>query len=64
MIFGIWNSHTSIGNIVGGLLAGYYVDTDWAFSFIVPGLIITVVGVLVWAFLPPQPHGKKIISIA
>ena len=60
LIFGIWNSHTSIGNIVGGLLAGYYVDTDWAFSFIVPGLIITVVGVLVWAFLPPQPHGKKI----
>ena len=64
MIFGIWNSHTSIGNIVGGLLAGYYVDTDWAFSFIVPGLIITVVGVLVWAFLPPRPHGKTNISIA
>lgn len=40
LIFGIWNSHTSIGNIVGSLIAAHYVETDWANSFIVPGILI------------------------
>jgi len=54
-IFGVWNAHTSIGNIVGGILAGSFVDTDWGLSFIAPGLIITVMGVLVWFWLPVKP---------
>jgi len=54
-VFGVWNAHTSIGNIVGGLLAGTFVDSDWALSFIVPGLIISAMGVVVWFILPVQP---------
>ena len=61
LIFGIWNSHTSIGNIVGGLLAGYFVDTNWGLSFIVPGSIIVGFGFVIWMFLPSEPRGKPII---
>jgi len=55
LVFGVWNAHTSIGNIVGGLLAGTFVDSDWALSFIVPGLIISAMGIVVWFILPVQP---------
>ena len=58
LVFGIWNSHTSIGNIVGGLLAGYFVETNWGLSFVVPGLIIAAFGVVIFIFLPSCPHGK------
>ncbi|GAB6020611.1 hypothetical protein CHUAL_003286 [Chamberlinius hualienensis] len=55
-IFGIWNSHTSVGNILGSLIAGYYVDNDWGMSFIVPGVIIGFLGLLVFLFLITNPH--------
>jgi len=28
LIMGIWNSHTSLGNILGALLAGHFVNTN------------------------------------
>lgn len=56
LIFGIWNSHTSIGNILGSLIAGYYVETDWSLSFIVPGLIIGAVGFVLFLFLVVSPN--------
>jgi len=37
LIFGIWNSHTSIGNMLGTYIAAHYVDSDWSMSFVVPG---------------------------
>ena len=64
LIFGIWNSHTSIGNIVGGLLAGHFVDTNWGLSFIVPGLIIFFFGFVIWMFLPSKPEGKIFFVIS
>ena len=30
LIMGIWNSHTSFGNIIGSLIAAYFVESDWA----------------------------------
>ena len=27
LIMGLWNSHTSLGNILGALLAGHFVNT-------------------------------------
>jgi OPA family glycerol-3-phosphate transporter-like MFS transporter 1/2 len=55
LIFGLWNSHTSIGNILGSLIAAEYVETDWSLSFIIPGLIIGVVGFVLFLFLVVNP---------
>ncbi|KAH8271593.1 hypothetical protein KR018_010307 [Drosophila ironensis] len=56
LIFGIWNSHTSIGNILGTLIAAHYVESDWALSFVVPGIIIAAIGFLLFLFLVDQPE--------
>lgn len=48
---GIWNSHTSVGNILGSLIAGIWVSSKWGLSFIVPGIIIAAVGVACFFFL-------------
>uniref|UniRef100_A0A8C5GNS3 Glucose-6-phosphate exchanger SLC37A2 n=1 Tax=Gouania willdenowi TaxID=441366 RepID=A0A8C5GNS3_GOUWI len=50
-IMGVWNSHTSVGNILGSLIAGVFVSSSWGMSFIVPGLIIASTGVLCFFFL-------------
>uniref|UniRef100_A0A8C0YTN5 Glucose-6-phosphate exchanger SLC37A2 n=2 Tax=Cyprinus carpio TaxID=7962 RepID=A0A8C0YTN5_CYPCA len=50
-IMGIWNSHTSVGNILGSLIAGVYVSSSWGLSFIVPGIIIASAGVICFLFL-------------
>lgn len=56
LIFGIWNSHTSIGNILGTLIAAQYVEKDWALSFIMPGIIIAVIGFVLFLFLVDCPE--------
>lgn len=48
---GVWNSHTSVGNILGSLIAGYWVSTCWGLSFIVPGAIVAAMGILCFLFL-------------
>lgn len=48
---GLWNSHTSVGNILGSLIAGYWVSSNWGMSFIVPGLLIAAMGVVCFLFL-------------
>lgn len=48
---GVWNSHTSVGNILGSLIAGYWVSTCWGLSFIVPGAIVAAMGVVCFLFL-------------
>jgi len=71
LIMGIWNSHTSIGNILGALLAGAFVNENWGLSFAIPGLLITLVGVLIFLFLVTEPssvglttpkHGNRSIT--
>ncbi|XP_027201719.2 glucose-6-phosphate exchanger SLC37A2-like [Dermatophagoides pteronyssinus] len=56
LILGIWNLHTSFGNILGLVIAGAFVDIDWGFSFIIPGLICIVVAILSFLFLIPHPN--------
>lgn len=34
-MFAVWNSHTYIGNIVGLVIAGAFVETNWMQSFAV-----------------------------
>ncbi|KAI5089462.1 glucose-6-phosphate exchanger SLC37A2 isoform X2 [Silurus meridionalis] len=55
-IMGIWNSHTSVGNILGSLIAGAFVSTAWGLSFIVPGIIIATTGVICFFFLVEHPE--------
>ncbi|KAM4794945.1 glucose-6-phosphate exchanger SLC37A1-like [Rhinophrynus dorsalis] len=56
LIMGVWNSHTSVGNILGSLIAGYWVSTCWGMSFLVPGVIISVMGVFCFLFLIEHPR--------
>uniref|UniRef100_A0A672TE91 Glycerol-3-phosphate transporter-like n=1 Tax=Sinocyclocheilus grahami TaxID=75366 RepID=A0A672TE91_SINGR len=56
LIMGLWNSHTSVGNILGSLIAGYYVSSNWGLSFIVPGVIIAAMGVICFLFLIERKH--------
>ncbi|XP_054939058.1 glucose-6-phosphate exchanger SLC37A2 isoform X3 [Physeter macrocephalus] len=68
LIMGIWNSHTSVGNILGSLIAGIWVDEQWGLSFVVPGVITAVMGLITFFFFieypedvdcsPPQHHGE------
>uniref|UniRef100_A0A8C6TFN9 Solute carrier family 37 member 1 n=1 Tax=Neogobius melanostomus TaxID=47308 RepID=A0A8C6TFN9_9GOBI len=51
LIMGLWNSHTSVGNILGSLIAGYWVSSNWGLSFMVPGLIIAAMGLVCFLFL-------------
>uniref|UniRef100_H3DQ91 Major facilitator superfamily (MFS) profile domain-containing protein n=2 Tax=Tetraodon nigroviridis TaxID=99883 RepID=H3DQ91_TETNG len=59
LIMGLWNSHTSVGNILGSLIAGYWVSSNWGLSFIVPGIIIAVMGVVCFLFLIEHPNDLK-----
>ncbi|XP_041067902.1 glucose-6-phosphate exchanger SLC37A1 isoform X1 [Carcharodon carcharias] len=59
LIMGIWNSHTSVGNILGSLIAGYWVSSCWGMSFVVPGLIVALMGVVCFLFLIEHPQDVK-----
>ncbi|KAK4843789.1 hypothetical protein QYF36_012665 [Acer negundo] len=56
LIMGVWNAHTSIGNISGSLLAAAVLDYGWGWSFIAPGLVIIMGGILVYLFLAAYPE--------
>ncbi|KAA3681514.1 MFS transporter, OPA family, solute carrier family 37, member 1/2 [Paragonimus westermani] len=56
MLFGVWNTHGSTGNIVGSVIAGAFVDTAWGWSFIVPGILIIVCGLYALLCLVPYPE--------
>ena len=55
-IFGLWNSNTNFGNILGAIIAGYFVEQSWGLSFIVPGFIMSTCGVMTFLFLVPRPE--------
>ncbi|XP_043928160.1 glucose-6-phosphate exchanger SLC37A1 isoform X2 [Protopterus annectens] len=62
LIMGIWNSHTSVGNILGSLIAGYWVSSCWGLSFVVPGIIIAFMGIICFLFLIEHPKDVKCYS--
>ena len=55
LVFGIWNTHTSVGNILGSVIPGIWADTDWGWSFISAGIIIIVCGIFVFLTLVSSP---------
>ncbi|CAI8026915.1 Glucose-6-phosphate exchanger SLC37A2, partial [Geodia barretti] len=69
LLLGVWNSHTSVGNILGTVVPAIWAvpGRPWSWSFLVPAFVMIVVGVLVFFFLitdpahvglPPPVHHK------
>lgn len=56
LIMGIWNAHTSVGNITGSLLAASVLQYGWGWSFILPGGLIFLGGIMVYLFLAAYPE--------
>jgi OPA family glycerol-3-phosphate transporter-like MFS transporter 1/2 len=54
-IMGVWNSHTSVGNIAGSVLAAAVLEFGWGWSFLVPAVVINALGVVVLVFLVAHP---------
>ena len=53
---GIWNAHTSVGNILGSLLAAAYLGWGWGWAFLAPGAALAGAAVLIWLFLVVEPE--------
>ncbi|XP_010919536.1 putative glycerol-3-phosphate transporter 1 [Elaeis guineensis] len=60
LIMGIWNAHTSVGNISGSLIAAALLKYGWGWSFAVPGFVIALVGLIVYLLLPVSPEAVEI----
>ncbi|KAJ4956913.1 hypothetical protein NE237_013696 [Protea cynaroides] len=56
LIMGIWNAHTSVGNISGSLLAAGVLLHGWGWSFILPGSLIILGGIMIYLFLAAYPE--------
>jgi MFS family permease len=55
LVMGIWNAHTSLGNIAGTMVAAACLQYGWGYSFVVPGVAISLLGVAVYLLLTVQP---------
>lgn len=62
-IYGFWNSHTNLGNILGATVAGFFVEKDWGLSFIVPGCMMIAVGMILFLFLVPTPQDVELTPL-
>ena len=62
LIMGVWNAHTSVGNILGSLIASRMLRYgDWGAAFTVNGLLTIAVGLLVhgWLVVSPEDAGYQ-----
>ena len=55
-VMGIWNSHVSVGNILGSVIAGLWVEYKWGLSFIIPAGILCLAAIVDYLFLVPFPE--------
>lgn len=55
LVMGIWNAHTSVGNIAGTMIAAACLQYGWGYSFVVPGVALAAMGVAVWLLLVVSP---------
>ncbi|KAK9100467.1 hypothetical protein Scep_023897 [Stephania cephalantha] len=56
LIMGVWNSNTSVGNILGSIVASSVLEFGWGWSFVLPGILIIFVGIIVFMFLVVRPE--------
>ncbi|KAG1658428.1 hypothetical protein FOA52_009610 [Chlamydomonas sp. UWO 241] len=62
LTMGIWNAHTSLGNILGTVVAAAMLSQGWGWSFIVPGLIMIGLSLLIFLFLVVHPSDVGVIA--
>ncbi|KAG6391896.1 hypothetical protein SASPL_149660 [Salvia splendens] len=55
LIMGVWNAHTSLGNITGSVVASVLLKYGWGWSMAIPGFGIVFVGLVLFFFLPVSP---------
>lgn len=55
LIMGVWNAHTSLGNILGTVIAAAALSNGWGWAFVLPGFIMILLGFMVFTFLVVQP---------
>ncbi|KAM7537381.1 hypothetical protein Aperf_G00000061630 [Anoplocephala perfoliata] len=55
LIMGIWNAHTNVGNVLGSILAGAFVNYQWGASFLVPGFLLIAGAYVVYLVLVDHP---------
>ncbi|KAG8367511.1 hypothetical protein BUALT_Bualt16G0079500 [Buddleja alternifolia] len=56
LIMGVWSSHTSLGNVMGSIVASSVLGYGWGWSFVLPGVFIMLVAVFVYLFLVVSPE--------
>ncbi|XP_010533095.1 PREDICTED: putative glycerol-3-phosphate transporter 5 [Tarenaya hassleriana] len=56
LVMGVWNSHTSVGNIVGSVIASSVLGFGWGWSFVLPGFLVIASGFLVFSCLVVSPR--------
>ncbi|XP_043718653.1 putative glycerol-3-phosphate transporter 5 [Telopea speciosissima] len=56
LIMGIWSSHTSVGNMLGSVIASSVLAFGWGWSFVLPGILLIFVGLVVFLFLIATPE--------
>ncbi|KAK4772140.1 hypothetical protein SAY86_013915 [Trapa natans] len=64
LIMGIWNSHTSVGNVMGSVIASAVLEYGWGWSFMIPGVLLIFMGGLVFLFLIVRPEDLGFDSLA
>lgn len=52
---GVWNAHTNVGNVLGSIIAAFYVNHQWGASFVVPGLLLLIFAYVVFIVLVDHP---------
>lgn len=56
LIMGVWNSHASVGNILGSIVASSMLQFGWGWCFVLPGFFVILMSVIVYMFLVVSPE--------
>ncbi len=60
---GIWNAHTSVGNILGSAVAAACLSWGWGWAFLIPGAALAFTGVIIWLFLVVEPEEAGLMKM-
>ena len=59
---GVWNAHTNVGNVLGSIIAGAFVNYYWGVSFLVPGFLLIFGAYVVYLILVDHPAPELNLS--